>query len=129
MKLRFQGVPILYSPYLSFPIGDARKSGMLSPGFGSTRRSGSEILLPFYWNIAPNYDATITPRLLTDRGSQLQTQFRYLTNTMTGRAFVEYLPSDNMFNDSRTMMQLQHRSLFVNGWRNRIEFREVSDSQ
>ncbi len=129
MKLRFQGVPILYSPYLSFPIGDARKSGMLSPKFGSTRRSGSEILVPFYWNIAPNYDATITPRLLTDRGSQLQTQFRYLTNTMTGRAFVEYLPSDNMFNDSRTMMQLQHRSLFVNGWRNRIEFREVSDSQ
>jgi len=129
MKLRFQGVPILYSPYLSFPIGDARKSGMLSPRFGSTRRSGSEILVPFYWNIAPNYDATITPRLLTDRGSQLQTQFRYLTSTMTGRAFVEYLPSDNMFNDSRTMMQLQHRSLFVNGWRNRIEFREVSDSQ
>ena len=129
MKLRFQGVPIIYSPYLSFPIGDARKSGMLSPKFGSTRRSGSEILVPFYWNIAPNYDATITPRLLTDRGSQLQTQFRYLTDTMTGSAFVEYLPSDNMFNDSRTMMQLQHRSLFVNGWRNRIEFQEVSDNQ
>ena len=129
MKLRFQGVPIIYSPYLSFPIGDARKSGMLSPRFGSTRRSGSEILVPLYWNIAPNYDATITPRLLTDRGSQLQTQFRYLTETMTGRAFVEYLPSDNMFNDSRTMMQLQHRSLFVNGWRNRIEFQEVSDNQ
>ena len=128
MKLRFQGVPILYSPYLSFPIGDARKSGILAPKFGSTRRSGSELMLPFYWNIAPNYDATITPRLLTDRGSQLQTQFRYLTDTMTGRANVEYLPSDNMFNDSRTLLQLQHRSLFVNGWRNRIEFRDVSDS-
>jgi len=129
MKLRFQGVPILYSPYLSFPIGDARKSGILAPQLGSSRRSGSELLLPIYWNIAPNYDATITPRLLSDRGPQLQTQFRYLSNTMTGRANVEYLPSDNMFNDSRTMLQLQHRSLFVNGWRNRIEFRDVSDNQ
>jgi LPS-assembly protein len=129
MSLRFQGVPILYSPYLSFPIGDARKTGILAPEIGSTRNSGTEFLVPFYWNIAPNYDATITPRFLTDRGSQIQTKFRYLTDTMTGRAFVEHLPSDTMFNDSRTMLRLEHRSLFVNGWRNRIEFRKVTDSQ
>ena len=129
MKLRFQGVPILYSPYLSFPIGDARKSGMLAPEIGSTRRSGSEILVPFYWNIAPNYDATITPRFLTERGSQLQTQFRYLAETMNGRAYVEHMSSDTMFNDKRTLLQLQHRSLFLNDWRNRIEFRKVTDSQ
>ncbi len=129
MSLRFQGVPILYSPYLSFPIGDARKTGILAPEIGSTRNSGTEFLVPFYWNIAPNYDATITPRFLTDRGSQIKTKFRYLTDTMTGRAFVEHLPSDTMFNDSRTMLRLEHRSLFVNGWRNRIEFRKVTDSQ
>ena len=129
VKLRFQDVPILYSPYFSFPIGDARKSGVLSPQFGTGGRSGNEIRLPYYWNIAPNYDATITPRLLTDRGMQIAAQFRYLTPTTDGSARVEYLSSDNMFNDSRTMMELKHRTMFINGWRNRIGFREVSDSQ
>ena len=129
IKLRFQGVPILYSPYLSFPIGDARKSGVLTPQIGGKRRSGTEILIPYYWNIAPNYDATISPRLLTDRGLQLQTQFRYLTDTVSGSANVEYLSSDNVFNDSRTLGHLQHRTLFANGWRNRIDYREVSDNQ
>ena len=129
VSLRFQGVPILYSPYLSFPISDARKSGMLAPEIGTGGRSGNEIRVPIYWNIAPNYDATITPRLLTDRGLQTGAQFRYLTNRMDGTMYGEYLGSDNMFNDSRSMVQLQHRMMFVNGWRNRIDFREVSDSQ
>jgi len=129
IKLRFQGVPILYSPYLSFPIGDARKTGILSPEAGSTGRSGKEIRLPFYWNIAPNYDATITPRVLTQRGLQIGAQFRYLTTTMDGSINAEHLASDNMFNDSRSMMRLQHRTMFVNGWRNRVDIREVSDNQ
>jgi LPS-assembly protein len=129
LKLRFQGVPILYSPYLSFPIGDARKSGILTPQIGSTRRSGTEIQVPYYWNIAPSYDATISPRILSDRGFQLQTQFRYLTETSSGQANVDHLGSDSMFNDSRTMLQLSHRTMFVNGWRNRIEYRDVSDNQ
>ena len=129
IKLRFQGIPILYSPYLSFPISDVRKSGILTPQIGGKRRSGTEILVPFYWNIAPNYDATIAPRLLTDRGLQVQTQFRYLTKTMSGSANVEYLSSDNVFNDSRTLGHLLHRTVFANGWRNRIDYREVSDNQ
>jgi LPS-assembly protein len=129
VKLRFQGVPILYTPYFSFPIGDARKSGILSPEVGSTRRSGNQILLPLYWNIAPNYDATITPRVLTDRGFQLGAQFRYLTDTMNGSVNAEHMATDNMFSDSRSMVQLQHRTMFVSGWRNRINYREVSDSQ
>jgi len=129
VKLRFQGVPILWAPYLSFPIGDARKTGVLAPVIGSSNRSGNEIRVPYYWNIAPKYDATITPRLLTDRGLQMGAQFRYLTETMNGQAIAEHLASDNMFNDSRTMLQLEHRTMFVNGWRNRINFREVSDSQ
>ena len=75
VKLRFKNVPVLWAPYLSFPISDARKSGLLPPEIGSTSRSGNEIIVPFYWNIAPNYDATITPRwLLTDRGLQLLTR-------------------------------------------------------
>jgi len=130
VKLRFQGVPILWAPYLSFPISDARKSGVLAPQIGSTNRSGNQLLVPFYWNIAPNYDATITPRELTDRGFQLGAQFRYLTDTMNGSLDAEHLATDSMYDDkSRTMMQLKHRTMFVNGWRNRIDYREVSDSQ
>jgi LPS-assembly protein len=129
VSLRFQGVPILYSPYLSFPISDARKSGMLAPEIGTGGRSGNEIRVPLYWNIAPNYDATITPRLLTERGLQVGTQFRYLTNTMDGTLYGEYLASDTLFNDSRTMVDIEHRTMFTNGWRNNVDFREVSDSQ
>jgi LPS-assembly protein len=129
IKLRFQGVPILYSPYISFPIGDARKSGILTPQIGSTRRSGSEIRVPYYWNIAPNYDATVAPRLLTDRGLQVQGQFRYLTTKMSGEFNVEHLDSDNVFNDSRTYGEIRHRTIWANGLRNRIHFREVSDNQ
>ena len=129
VSLRFKGVPILYSPHFSFPIGDARKTGVLAPSISAGGRSGNEIRVPFYWNIAPNYDATITPRLLTERGLQVAAQFRYLTNRMDGQAYAEHLNNDSMFNDSRTMLQLQHRTMFVNGWRNRIDFREVSDSQ
>ncbi len=129
VSLRFQGVPILYSPYLSFPISDARKTGILTPEVGSSSRSGNELRVPFYWNIAPNYDATITPVLLTDRGWQVGTQFRYLTNTMDGEVYGEYLGSDNKFNDSRSMIRVQHRTLFENGWRNLLNFQEVSDNQ
>lgn len=129
VKLRFQGVPILWTPYLSFPVGDARKTGLLAPEFGSGRRTGTEFRVPFYWNIAPNYDATITPRLLTDRGLQIGAEFRYLTNSMDGRLYAEHLGSDNMFNDNRTMVEVGHRTSFGNGWRNRVEFREVSDNQ
>ncbi len=129
VSLRFKGVPILYSPYLSFPISDARKSGILTPEVGSSSRSGNEIRVPFYWNIAPNYDATITPVLLTDRGWQVGSQFRYLTNTMDGDIYGEYLGSDNKFNDSRSMVRVQHRTLFESGWRNLLFFQEVSDNQ
>ncbi len=129
IKLRFKNVPILWAPYISFPISDARKSGVLTPEIGSSNRSGSELSVPYYWNIAPNYDATIAPRLLTDRGLQLQTQFRYLTETSEGIITAEYLPDDDQTNRARHLISVDHRSLFRNAWRNRIDFREVSDSQ
>ena len=129
IKLQFKGVPILYAPYLSFPIGDARKSGLLAPEMGSAGRSGNEIRLPYYWNIAPNYDATITPRLLTSRGLQLETQFRYLTPGNDGVLTADYLQNDSILDATRHQLHFQHRTLFNNGWRNRVNFREVSDSQ
>jgi len=109
MKLNFKGVPILYAPYLSFPISDARKSGVLTPEVGSSGRSGNEIRVPWYWNIAPNYDATITPRLLTERGLQITTEFRYLTERNEGIVIGDYLPSDDIINRARHQFQLRHR--------------------
>jgi len=129
VKLRFKGVPIFYAPYFSFPLTDARKSGVLTPEIGSTGRSGNELRVPYYWNIAPNYDATFTPRLLTDRGLQIGTEFRYLSRNSFGTALVEYLPNDSKFGDDRLTVGFDHQTLFQNGWRNRIDFREVSDNQ
>lgn len=129
MKLRFQGVPILYAPYLSFPASDARKSGVLTPEMGSTNRSGKEISLPYYLNLAPNYDATITPHYMTDRGLQMQTEFRYLTEASKGGVIADYLDSDDRYGDSRYLVGLQNKTEFRGGWRNQIDFRQVSDSQ
>jgi LPS-assembly protein len=129
VKLRFKGVPILYTPYLSFPLSDARKSGILTPEIGSTGRSGNELSVPYYWNIAPNYDATFTPRLLTDRGLQLGAEFRYLLDGTDGILRAEYLPDDSKFNDNRHFVSFANRSLFLGGWRNLVDYSEVSDNQ
>ncbi|MBT8087805.1 MAG: LPS assembly protein LptD [Gammaproteobacteria bacterium] len=129
IKLQFKGLPILYAPYLSFPLSDARKSGLLTPEIGSSKRSGNEIRMPVYWNIAPNYDATFTPRLLTDRGLQVGAEFRYLTPRHDGQLAADYLSNDSILDTSRHRLRFNHRTLFSNGWRNRIDLREVSDSQ
>ncbi len=129
MKLRFKGVPVFYAPYFSFPIGNARKSGILPPEIGSTGRSGNEISVPWYWNIAPNYDATITPRLLTSRGMQIATEFRYMTPRNEGIVMADYLPDDDITNEARHQIRFQHLTLFANGWRNQIDLNDVSDSQ
>ena len=129
VRLRFKGVPIFYAPYFSFPLTDARKSGVLAPEIGSTGRSGNELSVPYYWNIGANYDATFTPRLLTERGLQVGTEFRYLSRNSFGTARVEYLPNDSEFGDDRYYIGYDHQTLFQNGWRNQLDFQEVSDNQ
>ena len=127
VALRFQGVPFLYAPRLTFPLGDARKTGFLAPEVGSAGRSGNDIRTPFYWNLADNYDATLIPRLLTDRGLQLSTEFRYLTDRHSGDVQFEYLPNDDVFSGTRSYVELNHRSDFANGWRGIVSASEVSD--
>ena len=129
VKLRFQGVPILWVPKLSFPISDARKTGVLTPEIGSSSRSGTEIRIPYYWNIAPNYDATFTPNLMSDRGLQLLTEFRYLTESIEGELNVDYLANDDQTNEARTLLSMQQKMLFARGWRNLINIVDVSDNQ
>ncbi|RKL55455.1 LPS-assembly protein LptD, partial [Acinetobacter baumannii] len=79
-KLYVKDVPVLAVPYFNFPIDDRRTTGILNPQFGFSNDGGIELSVPVYLNLAPNYDATITPRYLADRGAMLQGEFRYLTD-------------------------------------------------
>ncbi|MES1928519.1 Organic solvent tolerance protein [Salinisphaera dokdonensis CL-ES53] len=106
--MRFYGVPVFYTPYLNFPIDDKRHTGVLPPTFGSSSDSGFELAVPYYINIAPNYDATIVPRVLADRGLQLGGQFRYLHEHHRGEFDGEYLPSDNEYGDDRALFHFEH---------------------
>ena len=93
--VEFKGVPVFYSPYLSFPLDNRRLSGFLAPSFGNTRTGGFNFSAPFYWNIAPNYDATLRPRYYTGRGVMLAADFRYLTESSKGSVSAEYMPNDS----------------------------------
>jgi LPS-assembly protein len=128
----FQDVPILYSPWLSFSLNDERKSGFLAPSFGTNSDNGFEYQQPYYWNIAPNMDATISPRLMTKRGVQFGSEFRYL-NTGLGGVYrgelnVEYLPNDRLRDgDNRHAFSLVHDQTTGNGFTGMINFNKVSD--
>ncbi|GAA4340755.1 LPS-assembly protein LptD [Pigmentiphaga soli] len=107
--LYFKGVPILASPLISFPLNDARKSGFLSPTFGITSKTGPEFMLPYYFNIAPNRDATLTPKYMARRGLQLGGEFRYLEPRFSGETRLTYLPDDAVYKDDRYLFSSQHR--------------------
>jgi LPS-assembly protein len=104
----FKGVPILYTPWIDFPLSSRRKTGFLAPIIGTTDRSGFEFTLPFYWNIAPNLDYTIAPRVLSRRGVLLNNEFRYLEPNFHGELRAEFLPNDREIDDSRWAYAFQH---------------------
>ena len=100
-RVYFLGVPVMYSPWLEFPLSNERKSGFLTPTFGSTQIRGFEVVAPYYFNLAPNYDATLTPRLMTRRGLQIGGQGRYLFEPAAGEADAEILPHDRVTDTDR----------------------------
>ncbi|MEJ8835632.1 LPS-assembly protein LptD [Ramlibacter sp. AN1133] len=106
--LSFMGLPILPVPSLSFPLGDGRKSGVLPPTFGIDNKSGVELTLPYYWNIAPNRDATLYPTLMSKRGVDLGAEFRYLEPTYSGFLRGNYLPNDRLRDKDRWGLATQH---------------------
>ncbi|MFO1218431.1 MAG: LPS assembly protein LptD [Burkholderiaceae bacterium] len=106
--LRFLGVPILGMPVMSFPLTDQRKSGWLPPDLNIDNRSGVELAVPYYWNIAPNRDATLTPVVSTRRGAGLGAEFRYLERNDEGVAGVHWLPHDSVEGRSRSLTTLTH---------------------
>lgn len=125
--VEFLSIPILYTPWIDFPFGNQRSSGFLAPNFGTTTKSGAEFMLPYYWNIAPNMDATLAPRYLSKRGMQLQGEFRYLEPTFSGWDQVEYLPNDSQANRDRYYVKLQHNQVFGNGWGGSFNIERASD--
>lgn len=128
-SIEFKGVPILYTPWVDFPFYKQRKSGFLSPSFGTTTRSGVELAVPYYWNIAPDMDATLTPRVLSKRGLQLQGEYRYLGETYSGQDNLEFLSNDQQADRDRWFARLQHHHNFGNGWSGGYNIERVSDDQ
>ncbi len=126
--LRFQNIPIMYSPWFRFPIDDRRKSGFLIPGVGTTSKSGFQVSVPYYWNMAPNRDAIITPRFLSERGLQVLTQFRYLYpfSSSVGLMNLEYI-NDSKTNSNRYFFSFKDSSRWFRRVSTRIDFRQASD--
>ncbi len=126
-SLIFKGMPILYSPWLDFSLNNQRKSGFLSPNVATTTRSGLEVSLPYFWNIAPNMDATVSPRLMAKRGVQLGGEFRYLDFNYNGLMRGEILPNDNVTHKDRSSLSLQHLQNFGSGFSGSLDLNRVSD--
>ncbi len=113
--LRFLGVPILAAPVLSFPITDDRKSGWLPPNVNLDSRSGLDVTVPYFWNIAPNRDMTVTPRLMTRRGLGADVEWRYLERQHEGSLGLDVLPHDNSFGRGRWAWRAEHLTRWGEG--------------
>jgi len=125
--LEFKGLPVLYSPYLSFPIDDRRMTGFLAPSFGRTNSVGFDATIPYYWNIAPNYDARFWGRYLEKRGPLFGGHFRYLTEMTRGDLMLEVLPQDTLRDSTRWQGVLRNQTQFVPGLSSNASLNYVSD--
>ena len=127
VRLDFKGVPILYVPYFSFPVGNKRKSGFLYPSFGGYSRDGLSV--PWYWNIAPNLDATLVPTFDYRRGAKLDTEWRYLLSNGNGMLETEYLPDDQERGIERSLIRFVSQTDFTRSLRLDLEGANASDNQ
>ena len=126
-KLRFMGVTILAAPAFSFPVTDARKSGWLPPTVNLDSESGLDLSVPYYWNIAPNLDATIAPRVMTRRGAGVEAEVRYLQPQLQGQAELTWLPHDRLRDRSRHALAWMHRQMLGPRLDLRVDSIRVSD--
>ncbi|MEA3274373.1 MAG: LPS assembly protein LptD [Pseudomonadota bacterium] len=130
-KLRVGDVPILYTPYLSFPIDDRRKSGVLVPSIGNSDENGFDVTIPYYVNIAPNMDATLFPRYMSKRGGMLGAELRYLTRQQRLELYGEVIPQDRQFKDNGTRgaLRLEQSGRYGSSWSSYVNFNAVSDDE
>lgn len=127
--LFFQGVPLFGSPWLTFPLSGDRRSGFLPPTFSPfSSTNGFELSLPYYFNIAPNRDLTITPHIISKRGIFTQATFRYLSTNYSGTLTGEYLPDDRVAHRNRYAIFWQHQQNFGNGFGGYVYYNKVSDN-
>ena len=123
-------IPVLYVPYLTMPIGNDRQSGFLYPTISSSNNSGIEVKTPYYINIASDMDATITPRYMSERGTQLIAEYRYMQDFQSGKVDIEYLNKDKKLtnnDDSRYLARFQHVGTFAERFRAHIDYTTISD--
>ncbi|MEM0911431.1 MAG: LPS assembly protein LptD [Pseudomonadota bacterium] len=123
------GIPVFYLPYFAFPITTERLSGLLFPEIGSSSSTGIEYTQPFYWNIAPNLDTTISLRYMTNRGIQFKNEWRYLTTHHAGELHLEYLPSDldRSEDEERYFFRYTHQGSLSKNWSLLADINGISD--
>ena len=138
-RFKIGAVPVFYSPYLQLPIGDRRRSGFLIPNAKYSNNDGFQFALPWYWNIAPQMDATITPNYQSRRGLQWQNEFRYLSQAGAGLIEFDYLPSDDEYkrdqaargssdgDSNRWLFFWRHAGVYQQHWRFNANYTKVSD--
>ncbi|MGI9875549.1 LPS assembly protein LptD [Vibrio chagasii] len=128
-RFEIQSVPVFYLPYLTVPIGDTRKTGFLYPTVSYGSSDGFEAEIPVYWNLAPNYDLETTFKYMQERGTQLNSKFRYLSDFGSGSIKSEYLPDDKKFKEKgdRWGAQLEHTGIFQESWLFEVDYSKVSD--
>lgn len=126
--LHFFGVPVFAAPIMDFPLNDDRRSGFLAPVFGYNSRSGTDITLPYYFNLAPNRDLTLYPRLLSQRGLQLGAEYRYLGTSYNGVLRGEFLPDDREAGRNRWSISALHTQRLAPGLTGYINYNKVSDN-
>ncbi|SDG98590.1 LPS-assembly protein [Pseudomonas abietaniphila] len=132
--LRVHDIPVLYTPYIYFPIDDRRQSGFLPPTIGASSDTGFSLLTPYYFNLAPNYDATLYPTYMAKRGLLLEGEFRYLTKSSEGQFGAAYLNDDDDdrklqsdYKDTRWMINWQNRSGLDERLTAHVDYTKVSD--
>ena len=126
--IRFKDVPFMYVPYMEFPTSDKRRSGFLFPQAGTSSSRGLELSVPWYWNIAENHDAVITPTYMEKRGLELGGKYRYLTRSTTGELQGVYLPDDNITSEDRYQYRYLQRSQIISNLSFSADIHDISDS-
>lgn len=127
VKLTFLDVPILYTPWMNFSYSGQRKSGLLAPLYGYNARTGIDVTVPFYWNIAPNYDATLSARLMSRRGVSFNNEFRYMDERSSGTLLGDILPNDLVTGHTRWRTSFSDNRYLGNGVSTRLDYNRVSD--
>lgn len=121
------GVPVLYTPYLSFPIDDRRQSGFLYPSVSYSESDGVDVAVPYYFNIAENFDDTLTPRYISERGLLLENEFRYMNRWSHNTLSAAMLPNDSRYGDDRWLFGLSHTGTPADNLYSKINFTQISD--